>query len=439
MKKSRLKIRITSWRDLFQVGLPMLVLLVAGFWLAAQFIKPAPPRQLVISTGADGGGYQRYAARYKDVLQSYGVELIERPSLGAVENLARLRDPETDVDAGFLQGGLASTAEGDRLLSLGGLFPEPLWVFYRRELSQQPLERLDQLRGRRIAIGHEGSGARQLAMELLAANGLDKSPTRLVELDGMAAARALRAGKVDVVMTVGPLRSALVWSLLYSSEVRLMSLAQAEAYTRLFPYLQQLTLARGSVDLQRDLPARDVHLLAPLATLAIREDLHPALVDLLLEALREVHGEADILQRPGEYPRAQAVDYPLSPVAERYYKSGKGFLQRNLPFWLATLVDRSLVLLVPVIALLLPLARFAPLLYGWRVRRRIFRRYGELKFIEAELDLEPMRHTREEWLQRLDAIEADAHQLTTPLAFADMVYHLRSHIELVRATILRKT
>lgn len=439
MKKNHLKIKISSWRDLFQVGLPMLALLVAGFWLAAQFIEPAPPRELVISSGSEGGGYQRYAARYKDILQAYGIELIERPSRGAQENLARLRDPAEHVDAGFLQGGVASVGEDDGLLSLGGIFPEPLWIFYRRELSHQPLDRLDQLRGRRIAIGHEGSGARELAMDLLAANGLEKAPTRLLELDGMAAARAIRAGKVDVVMTVGPVQSALVWSLLYSPEVRLMSLAQIGAYTRLFPYLQQLTLARGSVDLPRDLPAHDVQLLAPLATLAIREDLHPALVDLLLEALREVHGEADSLQRPGEYPRAQAVDYPLSPVAERYYKSGKTFLQRYLPFWLATLVDRSLVMLVPVIALLLPLARFAPLLYGWRVRRRIFQRYGELKFIEAELELDPARHTREEWLSRVDAIANDANHLTTPLAFTDMLYHLRSHIELVRATIVRKT
>lgn len=444
IKKPR-RLRLSSWHDLLMVGLPALLLLVVGFWLAAQFVRPAPPRQLILSSGGEGGGYQRFAARYKDVLQRFNIELVEKPSAGSVENLRRLRDPGFAVDAAFIQGGTASVNDEDRqrLVSLGGLYHEPLWIFYRADLGrgmpEGRLDRLNQLKGRRIAIGPVGSGTRKLALDLIEANGIAQAPTRLDDSDGMTMVEALRAGRLDAALVVGPTQSGVVWSLLYADDVRLMSLAQAEAYTGLFPHLQRVTLPRGAIDLVRDLPARDVTLLAPLATLVVRADTHPALVDLLLQAASEVHGEAGVFQKPREFPRATEVDFPLAAEAERYYTSGKTFLQRYLPFWLATLVDRLVVMLVPVVALLIPIVKFAPTLYGWRIRSRIFRRYGELKFIEAELELDAGRHKREEWLARLDEIEADVNHLPTPLAFSDMLYTLRSHIELVRAAILRRT
>lgn len=435
--------RSVSSRDLLYVVLPSLLLLAAGFWLAAQFIRPAPPRQLIISTGGEGGAYQRFAARYKDALQRYDVELIEMPSAGSIENLQRLRDKNLALDAGFIQGGTARAIESDTLASLGSLYYEPLWIFYRADLAKSlrvgRLDQLDQLRGRRIAIGAVGSGTRKLALELIEANGMASAPTILLETDGLAVVEALQHGKLDAVMVVGPPQSAVVWALLFTDGIRLMSLAHAETYTRLFPHLERLTLPRGAVDLVHDIPAHDVSLVSPMATLVVRDDTHPALIDLMLQAATEVHGEAGLFQRPAAFPRPTQVDFPLSKEAERYYKSGKTFLQRFLPFWAATLIDRLMVMLVPIFALLIPIARFAPSLYGWRVRSRIFRRYGELKFIEAELDLDPGRHRRDEWLARLDAIEADVNRMPTPLAFSDMLYTLRSHIGLVREAILRKT
>ncbi len=441
MKPRRLK--ISSWQDVFYVGLPALILLAAGFWLAAQFVRPAPPRQLTLSTGSDGSGYQRFAARYKEILQRHDITLTERPSAGSIENLQRLRDTESGVDAAFVQGGTANLREDDTLVSLGGLYDEPLWIFYRAEIARRApgrhLDQLLQLKGRRIAIGAAGSGTHKLAMELLEANGMNSPPTELISTGGLDTATALREGRLDAVMTVGPIQSALVWSLLYADGVKLMSLAQSAAYTRRLPYLQPITLPRGAIDLVRGIPAQDVQLLAPLATIVVRADMHPALIDLLLQAAGEIHGEAGVFQKPREFPQAVDVDFPLAPEAERYYKSGKSFLQRYLPFWLATLIDRMIVFLVPVIALLIPVLRFAPPLYGWRVRSRIFRRYGELKFLESELELDATRHTRDEWLARLDDIEDEVNHLPTPLAFSDMIYTLRGHIELVRSAILRRT
>lgn len=425
-----------SLRDLLTVGLPALLLLAGGFWLAAQFIKPAPPDYLYISSGAPGGSYEVYAERYRQVLARNGVELRDQPSAGSMENLKRLLDEDDDTEVALVQSGTANGVNVSTLFSLGYLYYEPLWVFYR---SEREWDRLTQLKGRRIAVGAEGSGTRKLALQLLEANGVDAKSATLLPLGGLSAVEALQNRKADAVFLVGAERSAAVWSLLYAEGVRLMSLTHADAYARLFPHLARLTLPQGAIDMTRNIPARDVALVSPMATLVAHESTHPALVQLLLQAAQEVHSEAGIFQRPGEFPRAGAADFPMSPDAERFYKSGKPLLQRYLPFWAANLIDRMVVMLVPIFALLIPILKFAPPLYSWRVRSRIYRRYGELKFLEAEVESNPERHSRAEWLEKLDRIEQDVHHIPTPLAFTDMLYTLRAHLDLVRATILRRT
>lgn len=432
------RLKLLSWRDIVFVALPSLLLAVAAFWLAAQFIKPAPPHQLIVSTGGEGGAYQRFAARYKDVLARYGITLVDKPSAGSDENLARLRDPRFEVDAAFIQGGTARPGEGDELVSLGDFYQEALWIFYREGAVHGGDKVLD-FKGKRIAVGGAGSGTQHLAMELLAANGIDAKNTRLIEAGGLDLAERLQKNEIDALFVVGPTQSALVWTLLYTPGVRLMSLTHAEAYTRRFPYLARLVLPRGAIDLTQDIPPHDVQLVSPMATLLVREATHPALVDLLLQAATEVHGEPGVFQKPGEFPRAGHSEFPLSKEAERYYKSGTPFLQRYLPFWAATLIDRMVVMAVPLLAVLFPLFKFAPQVYGWRVRSRIYRRYGELKFLENEINEDPGRHSRAEWIEKLDRIEADASRIRTPLTFSDMLYTLRGHIDLVRDMILRRT
>lgn len=429
------KLRNLSLRDLLSVGLPILLLIVLAFWGAAQFIKPAPPSKLTISTGAESGAYYRFATIYKDVLARYGIETELKPSAGSIENLARLRDPSIAVDAAFIQGGTAHFTEGDELESLGDFYYEPLWVFYRAGLAVGALDQVSALKGRRIAIGGPGSGTQHLSREILAANDISSENTHWVAEGGLGLVEKLSRGQLDAVFVVGPPQSALVWSLLYADNVRLMNFAQAAAYTRRFPHLGQLVLPRGAIDLVRDIPNQDVNLVAPITTLMVRTSTHPALIDLLMQGAAEVHGAPGVFQRQGEFPRAGHSEFPLSKEAERYYKSGKPFLQRYLPFWAATLVDRLVVMLLPLIAVLVPLFRFAPSLYGWRIRSRIYKRYGELKFLESELEEAPQRHSRDEWLARLDKIEAAVNHMPTPLAFADMLYTLRSHINLVRSKL----
>ncbi len=431
------RLRGASRRDLLLVGLPLLLLVVAAFWVAARFIQPAPPRTLTIATGGAGGAYERYGAAYQAVLARYHINLIQKPTAGSIENVELLRKGE--VEAAFVQGGTARAEEDDALVSLGGLYYEPLWIFYRSSLAEKaPLTEVAQLRGRRISVDNPRSGNYALSLDILRANGMDHDATRLREIGGLEAAAALGAGKIDAVFVVGPTQSATVWTLLYTPGVRLMSLSQAEAYARMFPTLTRVTLPRGAIDLVNNIPARDVSLIAPTASLVVRKNLHPAHMDLLLQAVLEIHNAPGIFHRPGDFPRAQGVDFPLAPEAERYYKSGKPLLQRYLPFWAATLIDRMVVMLIPLFAVLIPVFKFAPALYGWRVRSRIYRRYGELKFLEAEVERHPDPKQRAEWLKQLDTIERDVNRIPAPLAFSDMLYTLRGHIGLVRDAILKR-
>jgi TRAP transporter TAXI family solute receptor len=440
MKRKRRSLREYSPRDLLIVGLPLLLLVIAGFWFASRFIQPAPPDTLTISTGGEGGAYQRFGAHYKDVLARYGVRLIEVPSAGSLENLTRLRDAEQAVDIAFVQGGSASPQEDDALYSLGNLYHEPLWIFLR-EGAGAPT-RIADLKGRRIAIGGAGSGTHHLARELLFINRIDEKNSQLLPQGGLGLTRLFSDNQVDAAFVVGPTQSAAVWALLHTPGVKLMNLAHAEAYTRQLPYLSKLVLPRGAINIPADLPPNDIQLLAATASLLVRDSTHPALIDLMMQAMTEAHSGTGVFQRPGEFPRISATseaDFPLSPEAQRFYKSGRPWLQRFLPFWAATLVDRMVVMLIPLVAVLIPVMRIAPGIYNWRIKARIYRRYGELKFLEAELEAEPDKLTRTQWIERIDTIEEDINHLTMPLAFSDMLYTLRLHLGLVRKAIDKAT
>lgn len=431
---TRLRARLLSLRDLLATAWPIVLIVGAGFVVAWQYVEPAPPRTLTLTTGGEAGAYHAFAQAYARILERHGVEVRLQTSAGAIENVARLRAGAADV--GFVQGGVPLPESGDEdlaLRSLGSLYYEPVWVFYR---GTQPVARLADLAGRRIAVGAEGSGIRGLALTLLEANEIPID-RNLLPLTGLNAAEELQHGRIDAAFVIAAPEAPVVQVLLRSPGVRLLSFAQAEAYVRRFPYLTRVVLPRGAVDLVRDVPARDVHLLAATANLVVSERTHPALIALLLQAAREVHGRSGFFQRAGEFPADRDHTFPLDPDARRYYQSGPPFLQRYLPFWAAVLVDRLIVLLLPLVALLLPLLRIAPAVYSWRIRARIFSCYGELKYLEHELRTryEPARHA--DYLARLDRLEEEANSRNVPLAFTDLVYTLREHIHLVRRTLAR--
>ncbi len=423
-----------SWRDLALTLTPVLLLTLVAIRVAIRFVRPAPPDTLRITSGPDGSTFRIVAERYRKILARNGVKLEILPSEGSLENLKRLSDPSFHVDIGFIQGGVSAGIRLDGLVSLGSVFHEPLAVFYR---SAKPIGWLSQLAGKRLAIGPEGSGTRVLALALLAANGIKAGgATALRNLGGEEAAQALVEHKIDAAFLMGDSATPRIMRrLLRTPGIRLLNFRQADAYTRRFTYLNKLELPMGTFDLGKNTPARDFYLLGPTVELVARDDLHPALSDLLIEAAREVHGGANLLQRAGEFPAPLQHEFRISDDAHRYYKSGKGFLYRSLPFWVASLANRALVILVPIVVLLLPGLKLVPFLYNWRISSRIYRWYGALIALERTVlaDSSPEKHS--EIVQRLDEIEKAVNKMKVPLAFADQFYVLREHIGFVRGRL----
>lgn len=425
------RVQRISWRDLAASLGPVLLVSVAAIWIAVHFVRPAPPDTIIITSGSEGSIDRTTAEKYRKILARNGVKLTILPSGGSLENLKRLADPKFNVDVGFVQGGLSDLVDTSGLVSLGSVFYEAVVIVYR---AAAPIDRLSELRGRRVAIGPEGSGTRFLALALLKANGIEpKRPTRLLDLGGQAAAEALLKHEIDAAFLTGDSASpATIRTLLHARGIRLFSFTQADAYVRRFRYLSKLELPAGALDLGRNVPPQRLTLLAPTVELIARPDLHPALSDLLIEAAREVHGRATLIQQAGEFPAPLEHEYRISDDAARYYKSGKSFVYRHLPFWLASLVDRAAVVLVPIIVVLIPGLRLVPAIYGWRVKTRIYRRYGELMALERAALSQPSPEERAELLKRLDEIERAVITVKMPGSVADQLYVLRQHITWVR-------
>lgn len=388
-----------------------------------------PPRVVVMATGAEGGAYHEFGKQYREILAREGVELRLVTTGGALENLALLRDPRSGVSAAFMQGGITNEKAAPEIESLGTLFYEPLWLFVRSELKGAGLEGL---RGRKVSVGPEGSGTRAVALEVLKGAGIDKQVGELLGLPTLAAAEKLLSGEIDAALLLVSFDSPVVKRLLADERVEVGSFPHADAYVALYPFLSKVVLPAGIGDLARNRPPSDVTLFAPKASLAVRKDLHSAIEYLLFNAAMQAHSGPGIFKRAGEFPAPEAIDLPMSPEVLQFYKSGRPFLQNYLPFWAASLVGKLLILLIPLLGVLLPLSRFLPALYGWAKRQRIQRLYGELRFLEAEIDAGGARRHSSEVAGRLERLEQQANRLRVPITLASMLYLLRNHIAQVR-------
>ena len=342
------------------------------------------------------------------------------------------------MDVGFVQGGVAGALNIEKLVSLGSISYEPLVIFYR---SAKPIELFSELSGKRLAIGPEGSGTRSLALVLLKANGIEPGgATTLVDLDADDAAKALVEGTVDAAFMMGDSASPqIMLKLLRTPGIHMYNFTQADAYTRRFVYLNKLELPEGSIDFGKNIPAHNVWLIGPTVELIARPDLHPALSDLLLEAATQVHGKAGLLKRQGEFPAPLEHEFRISSDATRFYKSGKSFLYRSLPFWLASLTNRILVAFVPMVVLLIPVLRIIPGIYKWRIRLRIYRWYRVLLLLEHELSTGSGSEKHEALLSQLDQIQEDVNKMKVPASFGDQFYVLRQHIGFVRNRLMEGT
>jgi TRAP transporter TAXI family solute receptor len=396
-----------------------------------------PPHRIVMATGPEGSAYEEDGKRYQAALAKAGVEVQLRSTAGSVETAALLRDPRSGVSVGVMQGGVVGVMQGGGaaantagLESLGTVAYEPLWWFRR---SENQGVGADGLRGRKIAIGPQGSGTRALSLELIKRTGMERQVGELLAIGAREAAEKLEAGEIDVAFMMNSWDAPVVRQLLADERVALSGFPHADAVVALYPFLTKVIVPRGVTDLPRDQPPADVTLIATKTSLVVREDLHPAIQYLLLNAASEIHSGPSIFNRANAFPAAEAIDMPLSSEAARFYKSGLPFLHDYFPFWMAALLGKLMILLIPILGVLYPMMRFLPALYDWAMRSKVLRMYGELRLLEDEMaNARGSGGGMREVITRLDRLEEQANHLRVPVAYASELYMLRNHIELVR-------
>lgn len=423
-------------RDLARIYWPAVLLVAVGALAAYYFLPPAPPMHLVMATSSRDEPYYAFGRRYQEELAREGITLELRETAGAVENLALLQDPAAGVDIAFTQGGIAPVEGGTKVRAIASVFLEPLWLFTRKRIEPESIKTF---KGLRVAVGAAGSGTREMIDELLAINRMSADDVTLVTLADRDAANALRADQVDVVATVTSASDPVLADLAAIPDVQLLGLVDVRGYGQRFSYLREVTLYRGVLDFALGVPDRDITMIAPVAALVADRDLHPALVDVLAQAALEIHGQGDLFAEPREFPTATHPQIPTIRGAREYLEHGPTFLQRWLPIWAASLAERSLVVLIPLLTLLLPLARALPRLVDWRIRSRAFRWYRELRAIERDAaKLTPAHEAMRTALERrLDDVERRVLNTPMPLSRSDLLYNLRQHLDLVRARLSR--
>ena len=437
-----LQTTLLTLRELLFTAGPFALLAAGLLWGAYHLLQPTPPRTVVLATGVAQGAYDSFGKRYAELLARHGITVQLRNTQGSAENLALLQQPGSGVDIAFVQSGTWQKPAGDAadadpgLQSLGRMFHEPVWLFYRTDSARRlaktaQITRLAQLAGGTLNVGAAGSGVPPLMQAMLDANRIAPGAITLQQQPTTPAVVDLLAGKIDALALASAPESLMVQMLLQTPGIALFDVAQAEAYSRRFPVLTPVLLPRGVADLSRDLPPADVRLLAPTAALLARDGLHPALVQLFVQAAQQVHGGAGWFQRKGDFPNAGDSEWPIAPEAQRFYSSGPPWLQRFLPFWVANLADRMWLALLAIVAVLIPLARVLPPVYEFRIRRRVFRWYAQLRAVDEAVGQRPAA----DLLAELADIETRVGQVTVPLSYADELYSLRGHIDMVRQRV----
>jgi TRAP transporter TAXI family solute receptor len=425
----------TAIMELFDIGpwVAFTALAMATAVLIAAliyFIHSAPPDSLTITSGPEGSQFYKQAEKYAKILERNGVHVKILPSFGSIENLTRLNEGKADL--GLVQTGPASVAS-DRLISLGSIFFQPLLVFYRGK----HLELISELRGKKIAIGPVGSGTRILALSVLALNGINPGEkTTMTDGDAEEAAEGLKSKTLDAAFVMSESSTTEVLkAMMRSEDFHLYSFKQANGYSRKLDYLNVLDLPEGVLDPGKDIPAQEHTLLGPMVELIAVKHLHPALIDLLVEAATEIHGHSGIFQRRGEFPLAVEHSIHLSEDAAAYYKSGKSYLYRSLPFWMASFLSRIFLVFLPVLVVLIPSLRAVPAFFRWIAQLRIRRRYRELRLLEQQFLHEKDAERRELLRLEFDRIDDGVNKMKVRASFADQFYGLRGHIDYVRRIV----
>ncbi|MGE0097709.1 MAG: TAXI family TRAP transporter solute-binding subunit [Hydrogenophaga sp.] len=437
-----LRYTLLSLREMLLSAGPFAILTIALLGVTYWWLDPNPPKRVVLATGPAQSAYEEFGKRYAESLARYGIQVELLSTEGSSDNLEMLRTGQADL--GFVQGGTADIGydQEDTLTSLGSLFVEPLWLFYRedsaRRLRKDPVvKRLSELEGWRVNVGTPGSGVPRLFNTLLDVNRIEPGQLKLSRLEQTPATVAFLDGELDAVVFASAPESLMVQMLLQTPGVRLLDFAQSEAYSRRFGYLTPVSMPQGVVDLAKNIPARNVRLVASTTSLLAHSNTHPAILQLFAQTATQLHGGASWFSRAREYPSLEHSEVPISAEAQRAIRNGPPFLQRYLPFWLANLIERVWLAMGLIIVLALPLSRIVPPLYAFRIRSRVFRWYAELRDVEQRHESDGA--STQDLLEQLDAMEGKVEKIVVPLSYTDELYALRNNIHLVRKKLLRKS
>lgn len=418
-------------REILKVYGPAALLIIALFAVAIRFIAPPPPRELRLAAGVADGYYRGIARKYQEVLAPEGLNVTIVDSDGALDNLHKLTDTPPSADAALVQGGLASQIDAKNLVAIAGLFYEPVWVLVRPGVRGG---RLSDLKHRRIAIGPEGSGTRILAQQLLTANGIDGESATLLDIGTREALEALDTGDIDAAFFVASEPSLGMTDLLARKRAKVLPFDQADAYRMKFSFLTAVQLPMGAVSLPANVPPANITLVAPTGMLVTRDDIHPALVNLLLQAAHQLESGRQLFAAADTFPSGKHLDFPVHGDAQRYFDRGPSLLFRYLPFWIAVLIERMTVLSIPLLTML-PIMRMAPPAYRWQVQRKIYRWYRQLRHLEHEADAAKTTEDRGKIREELDDIQNQLLKLRMPISYAQQLYDLRLHVAFVRARL----
>ena len=403
------------------------VIVLVGFLITYQYVGAPPPKVVRIATGANNGAYYTFAQEYARLLASDGITLEVVPTAGSVENLELLKSGE--VSLALIQGGSATGDDKKRLQSLGSLFLEPVWIFVRR---QSAVKRFLELKGNRVSVGIAGSGTHLLATQLLSAAGITETNTQLIREETTQAIDSLSNGKIDAAFFVASPEAPIIRKLFAAPAVELLNFDRAAAYGRRFPFLTPVTLSEGVIDLQQNIPAHDTPLVAASANLAARRDLNPSLIPAVLNAVARVHQAGGVLEHKRQFPSVDFADLPLNEDARRYLINGPSFLFRWLPYGTAVLLDRLKILVLPLLALLLPLFKIAPPLYTWRIRSKIYKWYAAVREVESSIQEDKVSGDAASLINRLSELDRQVASVSVPLSYAAELYHLRLHIRFLQ-------
>jgi TRAP transporter TAXI family solute receptor len=409
-----------------------LLCVVGATWLLVTYFVPTPPTTVLTATSLKGGGYEVLGQRYREILARSGVQLELRNTGGSTANIKLLEDAKSGVMISFTQGGISTSELAPDLMSLGRVNYQPFWIFYR---GTETLEHVQQLKGKRIAIGAEGSGTQVAAKQIFGLSGVTTDTATFSPLGGLSAVKALKNASVDAVFLAYSPTAPVIKTLLRESDIRLMSIAQTEAITRILPYLVQLKLPRAVIDFEKNIPATDVQLIGTTNAVLVRKDLHPHIIHLLLQAMSEVHKKAGLFERSGEFPTAVDPDFVVAESAVDFYKNGASFLYRHLPFWMVTYVQRLLAVSIAAAAIFLPLFNYVPRLFRWFVSERLMSMYRRLRVIENGLQKEITIAEVSALEANLETIDRAINILAVPMRYSSLFFSLKVHINLVRTRL----